>query len=89
MGHERRDSSQPVSAIEHRAEPFAQRLEGAENKFAGLQISCGGYVGMFNMLLKENKVLRYKIDKVDNDTRNGNSKNSSTRLRKAKWGRGC
>lgn len=50
LGHERRDSSQPVSAIEHRAKPFAQRLEGAENKFAGLQISCGGYVGMFNVV---------------------------------------
>jgi len=40
------------------------------------------------MLFKENKVLRYKIDKVDNDARNGNSKNSSACLRKVKWGRG-
>lgn len=40
------------------------------------------------MLFEENKVLRYKIDKVDNDARNGNSKNSSACLRKVKWGRG-
>ncbi|EOB01704.1 hypothetical protein Anapl_07209 [Anas platyrhynchos] len=88
LGHERRDSSQTVSAIENKAESFSKRLEGAENKFAGLQISCAGYVGMFNMLLKENKVLRYKIDKADNKARNGNSKNSSTHLRKPKQGRG-
>lgn len=88
LGHERRDSSQTVSAIENKVESFSKRLEGAENKFAGLQISCAGYVGMFNMLLKENKVLQYKIDKVDNEARNGNSKNSSAHLRKPKQGRG-
>lgn len=86
--HERLDSAQTGSAIENKAEPFSKRLEGAENKFAGLQISCAGYIGMFNMLLKENKVLRYKIDKVDNEARNGNSKNSSARLRKPKQGKG-
>lgn len=43
---------------------------------------------MFNTLLKENKVLQYKIDKVDNEARNGNSKNSSARLRKPKQGKG-
>lgn len=84
---ERLDSSQTASAIENKAESFSKRLEGAENKFAGLQISCAGYVGMFNMLLKENKVLQYKIDKVDNESRNGNSKNSSARLRKQKQGK--
>lgn len=86
--HERLDSSQTVSAIENKAESFSKRLEGAENKFAGLQISCAGYVGMFNMLLKENKVLQYKIDKVDNESRNRNSKNSSAGLRKLKQGKG-
>lgn len=86
--HERLDSSQSVSAIENKAESFSKRLEGAENKFAGLQISCAGYVGMFNMLLKENKVLQYKIDKVDNEARNRNSKNSSAGLRKPKQGKG-
>lgn len=86
--HERLDSSQIVSAIENKAESFSKRLEGAENKFAGLQISCAGYVGMLNTLLKENKVLQYKIDKVDNEARNRNSKNSSTCLRKLKQGKG-
>ena len=86
--HERLDSSQIVSAIENKAESFSKRLEGAENKFVGLQISCAGYVGMFNTLLKENKVLQYKIDKVDNEARNRNSENSSTCLRKLKQGKG-
>lgn len=39
--HERADSSQTGPATEN-----SKRLEGAENKFAGLQISCAGYVGM-------------------------------------------
>lgn len=86
--HERLNSSQTVSPIENKAKSFSKGLEGAENKFAGLQISCAGYVGMFNMLLKENKVLQYKIDKVDNEARNGNSKNSSARLRKLRQGKG-
>lgn len=68
--HERLDSSQTVSAIENKAESFSKRLVGAENKFVGLQISCAGHVGMFNTVLKENKVLQYKIDKVDNKARN-------------------
>lgn len=85
--HERLDSSQTVSAIENKAEPFSKRLEGAENKFAALQISCAGYVGMLNMLLKENKVLQYKIDNVDNEARNENSKNGSTHLKKTKQGK--
>lgn len=86
--HERADSSQTVSAIENKAESFSKRLEGAENKFAALQISCAGYVGMFNMLLKENKVLQYEMDNADNEARNGNSKNSSGHLRQLKEGKG-
>lgn len=63
---------------------FSKRLEGAGNKFAGLQISCAGYIGTFKMLFKENKVLQYKIDKADNEARNRISKNSSACLRKRK-----
>lgn len=69
-------------------ESFSKRLEGAENKFAALQISCAGYVGMFNMLFKENKVLQYKIEKVDNEARNRISKNSSACLSEPKEGKG-
>lgn len=86
--HGRPDSSQTGSATENKVESFSKRLRGAENKFAGLQISCGGYVGMFKMLFKENKVLQYKIDKVDNEARNRTSKNSSVCLRKPKQGKG-
>lgn len=43
---------------------------------------------MFKMLFKENKVLQYKIDKVDNEARNRISKNSSVCLRKPNQGKG-
>lgn len=43
---------------------------------------------MFKMMFKENKVLQYKIDKVDNEARNRISKNSPARLRKPKQGKG-